>query len=40
MRAGRPWLVDAISTVEQAMQQRWPAVKWCFFELHFAPGAE
>jgi cation diffusion facilitator family transporter len=30
-------LVDAINVVEETIQQRWPQVKWCFFEPDFEP---
>jgi divalent metal cation (Fe/Co/Zn/Cd) transporter len=33
-------LVDAINTVEETIQQRWPQVKWCFFEPDFDPGRD
>jgi len=33
-------LVDAINMVEESIQQRWPQVKWCFFEPDFAPGQD
>jgi cation diffusion facilitator family transporter len=33
-------LVEAINTVEETIQQRWPTVKWCFFEPDFEPGAD
>ena len=33
-------LVDAINTVEETIQQRWPQVKWCFFEPDFEPGKD
>lgn len=33
-------LVDAINTVEETIQQRWPQVKWCFFEPDFEPGQD
>lgn len=33
-------LVEAINTVEETIQQRWPTVKWCFFEPDFKPGAD
>lgn len=33
-------LVDAINTVEETIQQRWPQVRWCFFEPDFEPGRD
>ena len=30
-------LVDAINVVEETIQQRWPQVRWCFFEPDFEP---
>ena len=33
-------LVDAINTVEKTLQQRWPRVKWYFFEPDFELGMD
>ena len=33
-------LVDAINVVEETIQQRWPQVRWCFFEPDFEPGRD
>jgi cation diffusion facilitator family transporter len=31
-------LVNAINDVEESIQQKWPQVKWCFFEPDFVAG--
>jgi cation diffusion facilitator family transporter len=40
MQATDHALVDAINMVEESIQQRWPQVKWCFFEPDFEPGID
>jgi cation diffusion facilitator family transporter len=40
MQASDHALVDAINLVEESIQQRWPQVKWCFFEPDFEPGKD
>lgn len=33
-------LIDAINTVEESLQQKWPQAKWCFFEPDFVTAKE